>query len=316
MLSDYDMVQREAKRLGGGTIAIAGAHSQAVLEAVKIAKDDGIMIPILVGDAEKIKQLAASISLDLRDTSVHEEREEETAAEKAVQLVHDGEAEGLMKGKVSTPVLLKAVLNKKYNLRTDRLLSHVALLEIPKYHKLLLFTDGGMVIQPTLEEKIAILKNAVEVMRALGVKRPKVAVLAAIETVNSGMPETLDAKAIVELARKGEFGNVEVEGPMAMDIALSPESARLKGVESNISGDPDILLMPNISAGNISAKGLWHLAGAQIAGLIVGARKPIILLSRADNAMTKLNSVALAVVTSRTAIPRNQPSHENETKRR
>jgi phosphate butyryltransferase len=210
--------------------------------------------------------------------------------------VHEGEADGLMKGKVSTPGLLKAVLNKKYNLRTDRLLSHIALMEIPSYHKLLLFTDGGMVITPNLEQKVGILLNGVQVMQGIGVQRPKVAVLAAIEKVNADMPETVDAEKLVQMARRGELGKVEVEGPMAMDIAMSPEAARLKGFESQISGDPDILLMPNISAGNISAKALWHLAGAKIAGLIVGARKPIVLLSRSDDAVTKLNSIALAVV--------------------
>ena len=219
-------------------------------------------------------------------------------AERAVALVDSGEAEGVMKGKVSTPDLLKAVLNKKYNLRTERLLSHIALLEVPTYHKFLMVTDGGMVIQPTLEQKIGILKNGVEMMQKLGIGRPKVAVLAAIEQVNPDMVETVDAKTIVEMARRGDLGEVDVEGPMAVDIAFSPEAARVKGVETRISGDPDILLVPNVACGNIFAKGLWHLAGAKIAGLILGARCPVILLSRSDNAVTKLNSIALAVVTS------------------
>lgn len=298
MLTNYDMVEEEAKKRGGGTVAIAGAEGKAVLEAVRVAQEDGIMKPILVGHREKIQAIAEEIGLTLEGTTIHEEKDETMAAERAVQLVHDEEAGSLMKGKVSTPTLLKAVLNKKYNLRTDRLLSHIALMEIPSYHKLLMFTDGGMVINPTLEQKVGILKNGVHVMRGLGVKQPKVAVLAAIEKVTPDMQETVDAQAIVEMANRGELGDVIVEGPMAMDIAMSTEAARLKGVESRLTGDPDILLMPNISAGNISAKALWHLAGAKIAGLIVGARKPIILLSRSDSAETKLNSIALAVVTS------------------
>jgi len=298
MLKDYRMVEEEAKKRGGGTVAIAGAEGKAVLEAVKVAQEDGIMKPILVGVREKIESIAVEIGLSLEGTPIYEESDETSAAERAVQLVHEGEADSLMKGKVSTPTLLKAVLNKRYNLRTDRLLSHIALLEIPTYHKLLLFTDGGMVIHPTLEQKVGILKNGLHVMNGLGVMTPKVAVLAAIEKVTPDMPETVDARSLVEMAERGEFGDAIVEGPMAMDIALSPEAARMKGVESRITGDPDILLMPNISAGNISAKGLWHLAGAKIAGLVVGARKPIILLSRSDNAATKLNSIALAVVTS------------------
>jgi phosphate butyryltransferase len=155
-----------------------------------------------------------------------------------------------------------------------------------------------MVICPDLVQKTAILRNGAEIMRKLGVKRPKVAVLAAIEKVNPDMPETVDAEALVKMARKGELGDVEVEGPLAMDVAMSPEAAKIKGVESKISGDPDILLVPNVATGNIFAKGLWHLAHAKIAGLVVGAKKPIILLSRADNAITKLNSIALGVVTS------------------
>ena len=298
MLTNYRMVEEEAKRRGGGKIAIAGAEGKAVLEAVKVAQDDGIMKPILVGNQDKIERIADEVALSIEGTPIHEATNEDDAAERAVQLVHEGEADGLMKGKVPTPTLLKSVLNKKYNLRTERLLSHIALLEIPKYHKFLMFTDGGMVIAPTLEQKVGILKNGVEVMRALGIQRPKVAVLAAIEKVNPDMPETQDAEAIVRMAEEGKLGDVEVEGPMAMDIAMSPEAARLKGYTGRMSGDPDILLMPNISAGNISAKALWHLADAKIAGLIVGARKPIILLSRSDNAATKLNSIALAVVTS------------------
>jgi phosphate butyryltransferase len=298
MMTNFQMVLDEAKRRGGGSIAIAGAESLAVLEAVRMGLEYGILKPVFVGDRDKIAAIAEEIAFDLADIPVHHRTEENEIAETAVALVHAGDADGLMKGKVSTPALLKAVLNRKFNLRTDRLLSHIALLEVPTYHKFLLSTDGGMVIRPTLEQKIGILKNGVAVMQKLGIARPKVAVLAAIETVNADMPETLDAEALVGLATKGELGNVEVEGPLALDIALSPESARIKGVESNISGDPDILLVPDIASGNILGKALWHLAGAKIAGLIVGARKPIILLSRADSAMTKLYSIALAVVTA------------------
>lgn len=298
MLTNFQMVLDEAKKRGGGRIAIAGAESTAVLEAVRMGLEYGILKPVFVGNEEKIAAIAREIAFDLAGIPIHHRTDENDTAEKAVALVHAGEADGLMKGKVSTPTLLKAVLNKKFNVRTDRLLSHIALLEVPTYHKFLLSTDGGMVIRPTLEQKVGILKNGVEVMQKLGVERPKVAVLAAIETVNADMPETVDAEALVGMAKKGDLGNVEVEGPLALDIALSPEAARIKGVDSKITGDPDILLVPDIASGNILGKALWHLAGAKIAGLIVGARKPIILLSRSDSAMTKLNSIALAVVTA------------------
>ncbi len=298
MITNFSSLEAEAKRRGGGRIAIAGAAGPAVLEAARIAQEDGIMIPLLVGDHEKIAPLAEEVGLNLKYVEIIQEADDVRAAEVAVALVDAGKADGVMKGKVSTPNLLKAVLNKNYNLRTDRLLSHIALLELPAYHKFLMVTDGGMVIQPTLDQKVSILKNGVEMMQRLVIVRPKVAVLAAIEKVNPEMAETVDAQKIVEMAHRGELGDIEVEGPMAVDIALSPEAARVKGVESRISGDPDILLVPNVACGNIFAKGLWHLAGAKIAGLILGARCPVILLSRSDNAVTKLNSSALAVVTS------------------
>ena len=193
---------------------------------------------------------------------------------------------------------IKAVLNKKFNFRTGRLLSHVSLLEIPNYDKLLIITDGGMVIYPTLEQKKEIIINAIEVANKLGVEKPKIAVLAAIEKVSPSMVETEDAKALEDMAKSGEFGNVILEGPMAMDVAMSKEAAEIKGIESKVSGDPDILIVPNIACGNILAKGLIYLAQSKIGGIISGAQKPVILLSRADNADTKLNSIAFGVVAS------------------
>jgi phosphate butyryltransferase len=256
------------------------------------------MNPVLVGNQDTIQEIARDIAFPLKDILIRHETSEEGIVQSAVEMVHAGEADGLMKGKVSTPAVLKAVLNKKYNLRTGSLLSHIALLEIPTYHKLLMITDGGMVIQPTMEQKADILRNGVQMMQKLGVNRPKVGVLAAIETVNPDMPETVHAEQLCRMAREGAFGETDVEGPLAVDVVFSPEAARIKGVESRISGDPDILLVPSVVCGNIFAKGLWHLANAKIGGLILGARKPIILLSRSDDAETKLNSIALGVLTS------------------
>lgn len=178
------------------------------------------------------------------------------------------------------------------------ILSHGALLEIPSYHRLLMTTDGGMVIQPTLRQKVGILKNGIQMMKNLGIKRPKVAILAAIEKVNPDMPETVDAVKIVEMAKSGEFGDAEIEGPLALDVAISAEAARIKGVKSRISGNPDILLLPNIACGNILGKALLYLANGKSGGLILGAKRPIILLSRSDDAETKFNSIALGVVIS------------------
>jgi len=240
----------------------------------------------------------ATNRISVKDLEIHNVHGDEQIAEKAAELVADGVVHGLMKGKVSTPVMLKAILNKRYNLCENRLLSHIALLELESYPKLLMVTDGGMVIRPNLEQKVAILKNGIEMMLKLGVQNPKVAVLAAIEKVSPKMPETLDAEMLVQMALKGQFNTAIIEGPLAVDIVFSPEAAETKGVKSRVSGDADILLVPDIACGNIFAKGLWHLAGARIGGLILGAKCPVILLSRSDNAETKLNSMALGVVTS------------------
>ena len=298
MLTSFVSVIKTAKERGGSKIVVAGAEGHAVLEAVKMARESGIMEPILIGDKSRIKEIANEVALPLNGIRIHHETTEESIVNLAVKMIHAGEADGLMKGKVSTPTILKAVLNKNYNLRTDRLLSHIALLEIPTYHKLLMVTDGGMVIQPTLEQKADILRNGAQIMQKLGVAKPKVGILAAIETVNSSMPETVHARQLCQMAEEGKLGNVEVEGPLAVDVVFSPEAAKIKGVTSRVSGDPDILLVPSIACGNIFAKGLGHLANAKIGGLVLGARKPIILLSRSDDAETKMNSIALGVVTS------------------
>jgi phosphate butyryltransferase len=296
MFRNFQEIREKARSYGGKRIVVAGAEGESVLEAVERAYSQGIMEPILVGNREKIEKLADRIQVDVTRFTIEDKKEELETAHHAVSLVDSGRADGLMKGKVSSPVLLKAVLDKRYRLRSGRLLSHIALLEIPMYPKLLLMTDGGMVIRPDLEQKVQILRNAAELMRALGVKRPKVVVLAAIEKVSPEMPETEHGHKLQEMARNGELGELEVEGPLATDVAFSQEAAKKKGIESRIAGEPDICLMPDIASGNIFAKGLWHLAGAKIGGLVLGASKPIILLSRSDDAETKLNSIALGVV--------------------
>ncbi len=296
MYKHFDAIVKKAREIGGGTVAVAGADGKEVLEAIKLCVDEDIIKPVLIGSKPKIEEIAEKVSLDLRHIVIHDMTEETDISELAVQLVHSGEARSVMKGKVNTAVLLRAVLNRKYNLRTSRLISHIAILEVPSYPKLLLVTDGGMVIRPTLEQKADIIRNSAGVMRSLGITKPKIAVLAAIEKTNPEMPETLDAEALTGMSLRGELGEVEVEGPMAIDVALSQRAAQMKGVTSRISGDPDILLVPDIASGNIFAKGLWYLAGAKIGGLAVGARRPIIMLSRSDDAVTRRNSIALAVV--------------------
>jgi len=298
MLKSFTDILSRAKEGSRKRIAVAGAEGEAVLKAISAAAEADLVEAVLIGNEEKINKIANDIDISLADVEIHNVLDENEIAHHAVSLVDQGKVDGLMKGKVSTPSLLKAVLDKQYNLRTGRLLSHVSLLEIPSYHKLLMITDGGMVITPDFNEKVAIIKNGVEIMHKLGVAKPKIAVLAAIEKVNPKMIETEHAAELAAMSQRGELGECLVEGPMAVDVAFSPEAAAIKGIDSAIAGDPDILLVPNIACGNIFAKGLWHLAKAKIAGLVVGARKPVILLSRSDNAETKLNSIALGAVSS------------------
>jgi phosphate butyryltransferase len=294
MIKNLKSIIEEAKKGGRKTFVVAGAEEKTILDAVQTAQAMGLLDPVLIGNRDRIEILAKASGIDLSGITVKDCRSDDEIASSAAEMVHSGRADVLMKGKVDSPTLLKAVLDKKFGFRTDHLLSHIALLEIPNYQKLLLITDGGMIIHPTLEQKIGILKNALGLIRKLGIDRPKAAILAAFEKVNPEMPETEDAVQLTELTKKGVFGDAYVEGPMALDIAASPESARIKGVKSVVSGDPDIFLVPNIACGNILAKGLVYFAGAQIAGLIIGANKPIVLLSRADSVQTRINSIALA----------------------
>ncbi|MBN2415756.1 bifunctional enoyl-CoA hydratase/phosphate acetyltransferase [bacterium] len=298
MMTTYADILAKAASGEKKRIAIAGAEGSAVLEAITVAADKGLAEAVLVGDRRKIEEIAEASSLSLNGVEIHHETDETACAHTAVSLVDHGEADCLMKGNVSTPVLLKAVLDEQYSLRTDRLLSHITVLQVDRYPKLLMITDGGMVIRPDLAQKKEIVRNGIEIMRKLGVMVPKIAVLAAIEKVNPKMVETEHAAALAEAAAAGAFGECLLEGPVAVDVAFSAEAARIKGVESLIAGEPDILVVPDIACGNIFAKGLWHLAGAKLGGLVAGARKPIILLSRSDDAETKLNSIALGAVTS------------------
>jgi phosphate butyryltransferase len=289
-----DVVQRgSTKRL-----AVAAAQSEEVLKAVSQAAELGIIDPILLGDAGRMAEIAGRIGVDLstfRQTDVSDPIE---AAARAVELVAGGQADLLMKGKMSTPDILRLVLEEKRGLRGDRLLSHVAVVKVESYPKLLIFSDGGMVIQPDLKQKIDIIRNAIMMANRLGIDRPKVALLASLETVHPGIPETLDAAEIVSMSRKKELPDAIIEGPLAMDIAVSSRAAEMKGISSEVSGDVDILIVPNIASGNIGVKGLVYLTGAQVGGLILGARRPIVLLSRSDTVQAKLNSIALGALCS------------------
>lgn len=295
-MKTFQEVFEKVKSKGSMRVAVAAAADEPVLEAVKDAVDMGLASADLVGDAEIIRNLAEKIGLDLETVTVHHEPDAKAAAGKAVKLVHDGKASVLMKGMIGTADFLRAVLDKETGLRTGRTLSSVAVIESPQMDRLILMTDGGMVMYPTLEEKVQILQNVVPVCRGLDISQPKAAAVCAVEVVNPAMQATLDAAALTVMSQRGQIKGILVEGPLGMDNALSEEAARHKGIGGAVAGKADVILVPNIEAGNIMYKSVVYMAQAETAALIMGAAAPIIMTSRADSPKTKLNSIAVALL--------------------
>ena len=281
------------KKQNQAILSVAAAEDKEVLQAVKDSVDIGIIKPILVGNSEKIKLISKQIKFDLSGIKIINSNSIEESAKIAIELVSSKKADFVMKGILDTSILLKSVLNKDYGLRTDSLLSHVMIYQMDNYHKLLLLTDGGMNILPNYDEKEKILKNAIEAANALGIENIKVACIAAKEKVNPKMQATVDGELLQKASMEGKFGkNVIVEGPLSLDIALSKEASKIKGFKSKVSGDTDILLMPTIEAGNGIGKSFTYMANAKSAGVIMGAKSPIVLVSRADSSESKLYSIA------------------------
>ena len=274
-------------------LAIASAEGGEIIEAVKQATREKIISAVLIGDSKKIEELCQKYSLELSEVEIVNEPDPKLTAKTAVRMVKEGKADLLMKGKVDTSTLLKAVLDKESGLRSGGLLSHVAVVEVKAYPKLMLITDGGMNIRPDIKQKADIIKNGVEVARKLGIEKPKVSCLAAIELVNPDMPETIDAAGLVKMAERGDIQDVIIDGPVAFDVAIDAEAARTKGINTLVAGDTDIFLMPDMASGNILVKSLVYLAGAKVGGVVVGGGTPIVLLSRSDSAEIKLCSMAL-----------------------
>ena len=281
-------------------LSVAAAHDEEVLLAVKDACEMNIIKAILIGEEEKIRKIANEIKFDLTDVEVINECDLKLCAEKAVKLVSSGKADYVMKGLLDTSIILKEVLNKEYGLRTDSLLSHVMIYEVPSYHKLLILTDGGMNINPDVSQKKKIVDNAIKAAKSLGIDTVKVACLAAKEKVNPKMQATLDADELKSMCKDGMFGNgVIVEGPIAFDLAVSEEACKIKGYNSEVGGDADILLVPNIETGNGIGKALTYMANAKSAGIIMGAKAPVVLVSRADTHESKLYSIAYGAIAAK-----------------
>ena len=278
-------------------VSVSNAQDEPVLQAVKAAKEQNIATAILVGDEAKIREIAASIDMDLTDFEIINEPDTEAAALKAVELVHNGKADILLKGLLETKTFLKSVLNKEVGLRTGKMLSHVCVFEIEGINRLLFFTDVAFNTYPTLADKVNIINNAVEVAHACGIECPKVAPLCAVETVNPKMQPTVDADNLTKMYEGGDFKGCQIYGPLSMDLAIDPEAAVHKGVTNPVAGHADILLFPNIDAGNITYKILVRTAKVKIGNVLVGTSAPVVLTSRSDDFQTKLNSIALATVT-------------------
>jgi phosphate butyryltransferase len=277
-------------------VAVAAAAHKLVLQSVQRAVNLGLIVPLLVGREEDIRAEAEAIGWDLEDEQIVSTATNRVAAQAAVDLVRDGKADILMKGYLHTDEMLHAVLSHETGLRTDRLLSHVFVLEVPTYHKLLLITDAAININPDITQKASITQNAVDLARKLGVELPKVAALSSVETINPNIPSTVHAACLSKMAERGQIKGAIVDGPLAFDNAISAEAAQEKGIVSPVSGDVDVVVVPDLDAGNILSKNLEYLASAKMAGIVMGATVPVVLTSRSDPPRARVFSLALASV--------------------
>jgi phosphate acetyltransferase/phosphate butyryltransferase len=292
----YEELLRRCKPLEPVATAVAYPCEQTALTSVVEAADAGLISPILVGPREQMRQVAAKANLDIDRFPLEDAADPMSSAAKAVAIVRSAGAEALMKGSLHTDELMGAVVPSATGLRTGRRISHVFVMSVPTYPKPLVVTDAAINIAPTLEEKRDICHNAIDLARDLGRTTPKVAILSAVETVTTKIPSTIDAAALCKMADRGQITGALLDGPLAMDNAINLEAARTKGIDSPVAGDADILLAPDLEAGNILAKLLTFLANADAAGLVLGARVPIILTSRADSVQSRLASCGVALL--------------------
>lgn len=294
ILNNFDSLTAKVRWIPKRTAVVAAAQDEHTLEAVIRASREGFIDYILVGNKSGILDMGKKLGEPIPGDAIVDVAEEAEAAEKAVALIRQGQGDFLMKGKLETAALMRAVISKDRGIRKENDMSHVAIFEIPVYHKLIFVSDGGMIPYPDLNQKKTILKNALWLLRALDYDNPKTAVLAATETINKRMPETADAAALKELGEKGEFGGGVIEGPVSFDLAFSKEAAAIKGYSSPVTGDVDLLIAPNIAAGNIIGKSFLFAGKAKMAGCIVGAAVPVVLTSRGASAGEKHLSILLS----------------------
>lgn len=295
MYSSFEEIRSAARGISDARVAVPMGHDAASLEALIRAANEGLAEAVVIAPAVEVENTLASLNMPLpKGITIEDQSDEEAAALRAVQLVSEGGATMLMKGLLKTSTFLKAVLDEKVGLRTGGILSHIAVVHVPRQNRLVAITDGGMIIRPDAEQVVHIIRNAAFVMQRLGAPVTRAALLAAIETPNDKMPETLLWKQVVERGIPG----IHVDGPMAVDGAMDPEAAVVKGMKGEVPGRANVLVTPDIASGNIFAKAFMYMTDAQVGGLVAGAAAPVVMLSRSDSPSTKLNSLALGVVVS------------------
>ncbi len=297
MSKSFDDLLSKVSGCSKKKVSVAVAQDGPVLEAVEEARKRGIADAILVGDLSKMQPIADELGIDLSNYEIIDEADMVLAARKAVELVHNGEADMYMKGLIDTKSFLKSVLDKEVGLRTDKTLSHVCVFDVMNHDGLLFLTDVAFLPYPTLEEKVSIIENTVEIAHACGIENPKVAPIAAVEVVNPKMPVTVEAAELTKMCEEGKITGCIVDGPLSLDLAIDREAAKHKGAEGRkIVGDADILLFPDIHAGNITYKALTHLSDCKNGNILTGTKAPVILTSRSDSTEVKVNSLALGAV--------------------
>jgi len=296
MFRSFDELLDAARARGPVSIAVAAAHDPDVIEALKRAGELQLAEGILVGKGSEIRALARAAGLDLPDNQIVNEPDPAAATRQAIALVREGRAGLLMKGKIATASLIRAVLDKDVGLRTSRQLSQVVVFRVPGFDRLMLLTDAAINIAPTLAEKAELCRNAIDVARAIGIEKPNIAVLCALEFVNPEMPATVDAAALCAMNRRGQISDCYIEGPIALDAALSRFAADRKGIASPVVENTDIFLAPDIEAANILYRAIAYFAKAESGGIVLGARVPMVLLSRAETPETKVRSIAIGVL--------------------
>lgn len=290
-----ELIARATSKPAVSTAIVWPCDEVSLGGAIQAFKDK-LINPVLVGSESKIRSVAESMQIDLGSIRIVDVAESRASAIRGVELARKGEVQMLMKGSLHTDELMSAVVSREGGMRTGRRISHVFALDVPSYHKTLFVTDAAINIQPDLETKIDILQNAIDMMRTLEVANPKVAILSAVESINGAIPSTLDAAALCKMVDRGQITGAIVDGPLAFDNAISSDAARIKKIKSQVAGDPDLLMVPNLEAGNILFKELQYLAGALAAGVVVGAKVPVVLTSRADGELARMASCALGVL--------------------